>query len=140
MSLEGKGFFKIKLLIVTAIILIVVLISAVFSGIRAISSKQRSGKEESLSGNKKDLDPTEISSLGDTAPASNVLGNSYVVSDGTNIFLKNQYDNSKIYSYSDKGSLNLVSNNVPLHIYYYKDYNLSKVNLFVLLELSNKNH
>ena len=31
MSLEGKGFFKIKLLIVTAIILIVVLISAVFS-------------------------------------------------------------------------------------------------------------
>ena len=122
MSLEGKGFFKIKLLIVTAIILIVVLISAVFSGIRALSSKQRSGKEESLSGNKKDLDPTEISSLGDTAPASNVLGNSYVVSDGTNIFLKNQYDNSKIYSYSDKGSLNLVSNNVPLHIYYYKDY------------------
>ena len=136
MSLESKGFAKIKVLIIAAVILLVVLISAIFSGVQALSSKKDSIRKETFSEGRKDKKASKkkkknkksnsplarISSLGDTAPASNVLGNSYVTTDGTNIFLKSQYDNSEIYSYSGGESLNLISKNTPGQMYYYKDY------------------
>ena len=46
MSLESKGFAKIKVLIIAAVILLVVLISAIFSGVQALSSKKDSIRKE----------------------------------------------------------------------------------------------
>lgn len=139
MNSTNNGLGKVKFPLIIVALLLIVLTSAVLFGVRTFSLRYEGTKEETLSETKKekkfqkkkkkkvekDGTLTEISSLGDTAPASNLLGNCYVITDGTKIFFKNQYDGSEIYSYSGSGSvgsLNRISSHTAGQMYYYKDY------------------
>ena len=100
---------RVIIISIIALLALVVIAGAGFFAFQYISSKEATTEEESISKEgknkkdkkdkkdkktkktKKDSHLSEISSLGDTAPPCNVLGNSYVVTDGTNIFIKSQY-------------------------------------------------
>jgi len=134
---------KVIIISIIALLALVVIAGAGFFAFQYISSKEATTEEESISKEgknkkdkkdkkdkktkktKKDSHLSEISSLGDTAPPCNVLGNSYVVTDGTNIFIKSQYNNFELYSYPDTsgtGNSNPISKHSPGQMYYYKDY------------------
>ena len=96
---------KVIIISIIALLALLFIAGAGFFAFQYISSKEAATEEESISKEdknkkdkkdkktkktKKDKHLSEISSLGDTAPPCNVLGNSYVVTDGTNIFIKSQ--------------------------------------------------
>ena len=97
---------RVIIISIIALLALLFIAGAGFFAFQYISSKEATTEEESISKEgknkkdkkdkktkktKKDSHLSEISSLGDTAPPCNVLGNSYVVTDGTNIFIKSQY-------------------------------------------------
>lgn len=129
---------KLRILITLAILVAAIMTGVIFFSIGFFSPKNHTNMEETSEkksknkkSSKKDKDEddasflSKISSLCDTAPASNFISDSYVVTDGKDIYFKNQYNDHEIYSYSNikKGKdIKPIGKRQPSQMYYYKGY------------------